>query len=76
MKKLVIGFATTSNAMAMELFAKKNMLSGKLIPVPKELSAGCGLAWQSNLDDKEELIRILEDGNISWEKMELLSTKE
>ena len=41
----ILTFHTTSAAMAMELYCKEHGISGRLIPVPRELSAGCGLAW-------------------------------
>jgi hypothetical protein len=47
-KKLykVITFHTTAAAMAMESFCEKRNIPGRLIPVPREISAGCGLAWR------------------------------
>lgn len=42
----VITFHTTSCAMEMEAFCKKAGISGRLIPVPRQLSAGCGIAWR------------------------------
>ena len=41
----ILTFHTTSAAMAMELYCKEHDIPGRLIPVPRELSAGCGLAW-------------------------------
>lgn len=43
--KLVITFHTTTGAMAMEKYCKGNNLAGRLIPVPREIKAGCGMAW-------------------------------
>ena len=42
---LVITFATTTQAMAMEKFCLAQGLPGRLIPVPREITAGCGMAW-------------------------------
>ena len=42
----ILTFHTTSAAMAMELYCKEHGISGRLIPVPGELSAGCVLAWR------------------------------
>ena len=42
---LIITFSTTTDAMGMEQFCGRNGLPGRLIPVPREISAGCGLAW-------------------------------
>ena len=43
--KLVITFHTTAAAMAMEEFCKEENVPGRLIPVPRELTADCGMAW-------------------------------
>jgi hypothetical protein len=52
-KKLyyVITFHTTADAMAMEHFCETNNIRGRLIPVPREISAGCGLAWRMEPED-------------------------
>lgn len=44
-EKLVITFHTTTEAMAMEAACKQEHADGRLIPVPRIISAGCGLAW-------------------------------
>ena len=44
-EKLVITFYTTTDAMAMERLCKETGADGRLIPVPRAISAGCGLAW-------------------------------
>lgn len=43
--KLIITFHTTTDAMAMEKMCKQRDIPGRLIPVPRALSAGCGLSW-------------------------------
>ena len=42
--KLVVTFHTTADAMAMEKACRELDVPGRLIPVPGEISAGCGLA--------------------------------
>ncbi len=66
---IVITFDTTTDAMMMELFAKENKLSGKLIPLPNEISAGCGLAFKIENGDFEEIQKILKENSISYEKI-------
>ena len=56
--KLIITFHTTTEAMAMEKVCKENGADGRLIPVPRSISAGCGLAWCAKLES-EEALRIL-----------------
>ena len=41
----VVTFGTTTQAIAMERECKKAGFEGRLIPVPREISASCGLAW-------------------------------
>ena len=43
--KAVVTFASTSDAMAVEAAARETGLPGRMIPIPSEVSAGCGLAW-------------------------------
>lgn len=40
--KAVVTFHTTTDAMAMEKACKEAGAPGRLIPVPREISAGCG----------------------------------
>lgn len=47
----VITFATTTDAMVAEKFCLDNSIGGRLIPVPQEISAGCGLAWRMMPED-------------------------
>ena len=43
--RLIVTFHTTTAAMGMELACGKAGLPGRLIPVPREITAGCGMAW-------------------------------
>jgi hypothetical protein len=47
----LLTFYTTSDAMAMEKLCVKEKIPGRLIPLPTEISAGCGLAWRILPDD-------------------------
>lgn len=53
--KLIITFHTTADAMAMEKACKDANAPGRLIPVPRVISSGCGLAWCADLGEKELL---------------------
>ncbi len=43
--RLIFAFHTTADAMASESLCKEKGLPGRLVPVPREISAGCGIAW-------------------------------
>ena len=54
-RKLVIAFHTTADAMAFESACKRESLPGRLIPVPREITAGCGMAWCADEALRERL---------------------
>lgn len=58
--KLVITFHTTADAMAMEKACKEKDSPGRLIPVPRAISAGCGLAWCAELEHREQLLEVMQ----------------
>lgn len=46
-KELIITFDTTAEAMKMEALASEHDKRGRLIPLPSQVSAGCGLAFMT-----------------------------
>ncbi len=62
--KLVITFHTTTEAMAMEKACKESGADGRIIPVPRSISAGCGLAWCAKLESIGSLKEIMEKQGI------------
>lgn len=44
-EKCIVTFRTTTGAMAMERACKVRGLPGRLIPVPRAITAGCGMCW-------------------------------
>ena len=64
---LIITFATTTQAMAMERFCAREQLPGRLSPVPREITAGCGLSWKALPEDKDRLLAALGAAAMKWE---------
>ena len=64
-EKLVITFYTTTDAMAMERICKETGTDGRLIPVPRAISAGCGLAWCADLSSEEALTALMQEKGIA-----------
>ena len=62
--KLVITFHTTTEAMAMEHACKEELADGRLIPVPRSISAGCGLAWCAKIESETVLRELMNRHNI------------
>ena len=69
---LIITFATTTQAMAMEKFCAEQGLPGRLIPVPRQITAGCGLSWKAQPQDKNGLIRALTAAGMQWEACHII----
>ena len=67
--KLVITFHTTADAMAMEKACKEKNSPGRLIPVPRAISAGCGLAWCAELENREQLLEVMQTVGIENEEI-------
>ena len=44
---LVITFSETADAMAAEKLLAGRQIPGRIIPIPRQLSAGCGLSWRT-----------------------------
>ena len=62
----VVTFHTTTGAMHTEKVCKDNKLEGRLIPVPRVISAGCGLAWREPTDNRDKLVKVLKSANIDY----------
>ena len=59
-QKLIITFHTTEEAMEMEEFCRQRQIEGRLIPVPRAISAGCGLAWCAGPETRDILRQLME----------------
>ncbi len=66
-QKLIFTFHTTAEAMAMEKMCREQQLPGRMIPVPREISAGCGLAWMAAPADNEVLIEAMKKAGLLYE---------
>ena len=68
--KLVITFHTTAEAMAMEKACKANAVEGRLIPVPRSITAGCGLAWCARPEGRGALMELMQRNGIRHQEMQ------
>lgn len=69
---LILSFDNTTEAMAVEKYCTENNLPGRIIPVPREITAGCGLAWKALPEDEETLLFALEKGELVWNEKYIL----
>lgn len=69
--KLIITFHTTTDAMAMEAACKAAGAQGRLIPVPRVISAGCGLAWCAPPESEDALKSLMAQSSIVCQAVHL-----
>lgn len=67
--KLVVTFHTTADAMAMEKACKEYQVPGRIIPIPRAISAGCGLSWCAALEEREQIVEMMRKAGIEEEEM-------
>ena len=67
--RLVITFHCTTDAIAMEKACKAIGAPGRLIPVPREISASCGLAWKCGEQNEEETASYMKEQDLEYEKI-------
>ena len=67
--KLIVTFHTTADAIAVEKACKEREIPGRMIPGPRELSAGCGLAWCMAPEGREKMEGLLSSLNLESEEM-------
>ena len=71
-EQLIITFSTTTEAMRMEKFCLEQSLPGRIIPLPSEISAGCGLAWKTDPEQETLFSDKLRQAGIEWDSMIVL----
>ena len=67
--KVVVTFETTTDAIVFESESKADpeALPGRIIPVPSEISAGCGLSWCADKQYRETLLGSIESKGLAFE---------
>ncbi len=62
--RLIVTFHTTTAAMAMEKVCAQRGVPGRLIPVPQDITAGCGMAWSTPVDARDAVERTAREAGI------------
>lgn len=65
----VVTFKTTTQAMAFEEAAKGARLSGRLIPLPRAIAAGCGLAWREEPKSRVLIETLLSEHGLEYDEI-------
>lgn len=67
--RLIITFRTVTDAMAFEAAGKEAGLDGRLIPVPRTVTAGCGLAWKEAPERRADMEQLILERKLAYDKM-------
>lgn len=68
----VASFHTTTDALAFKQAAVSEGLCGRLAPIPRQLSAGCGMAWLEPEVEAELLELLAQRSGIELEQAVVL----
>lgn len=68
-EKILVSFDSTTSAIAMEKVCKQNNIDGRIIPLPKMISAGCGIAWISPISIKDKICDVLKQNSIIFNEI-------
>lgn len=67
-QRFVVTFHTTTEAMAMEKACLEGQVSGRLIPVPRQISAGCGLAWSAEVSWRKQVEDCIHSNDLKFDE--------
>ena len=76
---MVVSFDTTEDVMELEEKAPGIGLPGRIIPLPPEIDAGCGMAWAVLVDESENLASKIREAGLAYSSItlvELFAIKE
>ena len=48
-------------------YARAHGLPGRMIPVPREITAGCGLSWKAAPEEGKEILAALQTAGLAYE---------
>lgn len=67
--KILVSFGSAATAMGFEKFCKASNIEGRMIPLPREISAGCGICWISPIEIKDKVISALKISGYKCERI-------
>ena len=66
-KKLIVTFDNTTDAMAFEKACHSHDMPGRVSPVPRSISVSCGISWSVPLEEEERMRRFVEEQGLAFE---------
>lgn len=64
---LFFSFSSASGAMEAEALCAEAGVPGRLVPTPREITAGCGLAWMCPPEHRQTVLRFFREKGLEYE---------
>ncbi|MBQ6391249.1 MAG: DUF3343 domain-containing protein [Eggerthellaceae bacterium] len=68
----IVSFDSVSDAFSFSDAARKAGIEGRLRTIPRQISAGCGTAWDSPPGWYDAIERLLADGHLAYDGIYVL----
>lgn len=68
-EEIIISFPNETQVLKMESIIKKNKLTYKIKPIPREISTGCGLCIYTSKENKSMIENLIKENDIKIEKI-------
>lgn len=72
-KAAIVTFHTNTEAMKCGDMCKRHGIDGRLVSIPRDISAGCGYAWRTEAGELDRFLGFLERHSIEHEAVHLRS---
>ncbi|MBG9980249.1 DUF3343 domain-containing protein [Facklamia sp. DSM 111018] len=69
---LYVTFNTTTDSIEAESLFKSKGIPGRLVIIPRELSAGCGMAWRSEPNWKDLIEKTADENSLSLKQLAII----
>lgn len=63
-RQLIVAFQDTHTAIAFEKLCRQKGVPGRMIPLPSQISAGCGLAWTTEPQNRSLMGELLDQAGM------------
>ena len=71
-KAVILTFRTTTQAIAFETQCNNHSIPGRLIPIPKEIKAGCGLSWSMDIEEYSTYQQTIQELQLKFDQAVIL----
>lgn len=72
-KYMVLSFHSTTEAISFEKQCIQDQIPGRLIPIPREITAGCGLAWRIPVEEYPSCRQMIQERQMGYQDITELS---